>query len=96
MDNQLILSAALAEAQPLRYTPAGLPALDVVLTHESVQSEAGSQRQVKLSAKAIAFGTLAERLARQEIGSQWRLTGFVGAGRNGKGLVFHIQDMQRI
>ncbi len=96
MDNQLTLRAALGEAQPLRYTPAGLPALDVVLTHESVQSEADGQRQVKLSVKAVAFGTLAERLARQAIDSQWQLRGFIAAGRNGKGLVFHIQDMQGI
>ncbi|AVO48309.1 primosomal replication protein N [Melaminivora suipulveris] len=95
MVNQLDLRAALAEAQALRYTPAGLPAIDVVLTHESVQAQAGSQRQVKLSAKAVAFGTLAERLARQAIGSQWRFRGFIAAGRNGKGLVFHIQDMQQ-
>jgi len=96
VDNQLDLRAVLAEAQSLRYTPAGLPALDVVLTHESTQSEAGSQRQVKLAARAVAFGTLAERLARQAIGSQWRFRGFIGGGRNGKGLVFHIQDMQEI
>jgi len=93
--NQLHLHATLAEAQPLRYTPAGLPAIDIVLAHESVQSEAGGPRQVKLTAKAIAFGTLAERLARQAVGSQWRFGGFMAAGRNGKGLVFHIQDMQQ-
>ena len=40
MDNQLTLRAVLAEAQPLRHTPAGLPAIDVLLTHESVQAEA--------------------------------------------------------
>ena len=96
MDNQLTLRAVLAEAQPLRHTPAGLPAIDVLLTHESVQAEAGSQRQVKLAARAIAFGTLAERLARLALGSQWQFCGFLAAGRNGKGLVFHIQDMQRI
>ena len=95
MDNQFALTATLAEVQPLRYTPAGLPAIDVVLAHESVQSEAGADRQVKLTTKAIAFGVLAERLARQALGSCWRIRGFMAAGRNGKGLVLHIQEMQQ-
>ena len=95
MTNQLTLSAVLAEIQLLRYTPAGLPALDLRLEHESVQSEAGERRQVKASVRAIAFGALAERLARQATGSEWTLRGFVAAGRGGKGLVFHIQDIQQ-
>ena len=95
MDNQLVLKAVLAEVQPLRYTPAGLPAIDLQLAHESKQNEAGGVRQVKLSTRAIAFGALAERLARQAVGSSWRFRGFVAAGRNGKGLVFHIQDIQQ-
>ncbi|PWW45937.1 primosomal replication protein N [Melaminivora alkalimesophila] len=95
MDNQLILKAAIAELQPLRYTPAGLPALDLRLEHASVQEEAGERRQVRLTARAIAFGALAERLARQAIGSTWALRGFIAAGRNGKGLVFHIQEIQQ-
>jgi len=93
--NQLVLSAAIAEIQPLRYTPAGLPALDLRLEHASGQVEAGEKRQVRLAAKAIAFGTLAERLARQAEGSHWTFRGFLAAGRNGKGLMFHIQDIQQ-
>ena len=79
---------------PLRYTPAGLPALDLRLEHESEQADAGVRRLVKASIRAMAFGSLAERLARQTLGSCWSLQGFVAAGRGGKGLVFHIQDIQ--
>jgi len=95
VNNHWTLTACIAEAQPLRYTPAGLPALDLRLEHESQQSEAGAGRQVKASVKSIAFGTLAERLARQALGSAWIFQGFLATGRGGKGLVFHIQDIRQ-
>lgn len=93
--NQLVLTAAIAELSALRYTPAGLPALDLRLEHESLLQEAGQDRQVKASAKAVAFGALAERLAKQAIGSSWRFQGFVATPRNGKSLVFHIQEFSQ-
>jgi len=95
VNNHWVLTACIAEVQPLRYTPAGLPALDIRLEHESLQREAGADRQVKASVKALAFGALAERLARQALGSVWRFQGFLATGRGGKGLVFHIQDIQQ-
>ena len=95
MNNHWVLTACIAEVQPLRYTPAGLSALDIRLEHESLQREAGADRQVKASVKALAFGALAERLARQALGSVWRFQGFLATGRSGKGLVFHIQDIQQ-
>ena len=95
MENHVALTACIAEAKPLRYTPAGLPALDLRLEHESRQPEAGAPREVKAAVKAVAFGALAERLARQAIGSIWTFQGFLASPRNGKGLVFHIQDVQQ-
>ena len=95
MKNQIALTACIAEVQALRYTPAGLPALDLRLEHESQQKEAGVQREVKAAIKAVAFGTLAERLARQALGSHWEFQGFLASPRNGKGVVFHIQDIQQ-
>ena len=94
--NTLVLSACIAEAEALRYTPAGLPALNLTLEHESEVSEAGGPRTVKVVVKAVAFGVLAERLAKQAIASRWKFSGFianVGQGaRQGKAVVFHIQD----
>ena len=90
--NQVVLSACIAEASALRYTPAGLPALDVRLEHESEIVEAGQQRQVKAAVKAVAFGSIAEALVKQSIGSAWRFTGFLATPRNGKHPVLHIQS----
>lgn len=93
--NQTILSARIAEAKPLRYTPAGLPALDLTLVHEADALEAGSRRQVKVEIRAVAFGTDAETLSRQAIGSGFRFTGFLAAPRHGKHPVLHVQSFQQ-
>ncbi len=93
--NSLVLTARIAEVQALRYTPAGLPALNIRLEHESDILEAGQTRQVKAALKAVAFGALAERLVKQAIGSDWRFSGFLASPRSSKSVVFHIQDISQ-
>ena len=93
--NQLVLTACIAELDALRYTPAGLPALNMRLEHESEVQEAGQTRQVKAAMKAVAFGAMAERLVKQAIGSTWRFNGFLATPRIGKHVVLHIQDFQQ-
>ena len=93
--NQLVLTACVAELGALRFTPAGLPAIDLRLEHESTVTEAAQPRQVKAALKAVAFGAVAERLARQALGSLWRFQGFLATPRNGKYPVLHIQDFQQ-
>ena len=95
MENRVLVTASLAEIKILRYTPAGLPAVDVVLEHRSMQAEAGQDRQVNALLKAVAFGSLAERIARQAVGSTWTFQGFLATPRNSKALVLHIQDIQQ-
>ena len=88
------MTACIAEAEPLRYTPAGLPALDMVLEHESSLEQAGQVRQIKAAVKAIAFGAIAERMQQQPLGSVWQFTGFLASPRLGKNPVLHIQDFK--
>jgi primosomal replication protein N len=94
--NSLELNARIAEVEPMRYTPAGLPALNCRLEHESQMQEAGGIRTVKMSIKAVAFGSDAERLAKQAIGSEWNFKGFLANARQGKSVVFHIQDFLQV
>lgn len=94
--NHVALTAGIVEANALRYTPAGLPALDLKLEHESVVEEAGQNRQVKAMIKAVALGVIAERLGAQPIGSVFRFTGFLATPRNGKSVVLHIQEFQQV
>jgi len=90
--NQLHLTANILEIEALRYTPSGLPALNLRLEHVSEITESGQLRQVKVNMKSVAIGTVAEQLAKQEIGSNWRFTGFLATPRGTKYVVFHIQE----
>jgi primosomal replication protein N len=93
--NQLVLTACIVELDAMRYTPAGVPALNLKLEHASSVVEAGQNRDIKAAMRAQAFGAMAEQLARQAIGSIWNFRGFVASPRNGKHVVFHIQDISQ-
>ena len=80
----------------MRYTPAGLPALNFSLESDTEIQEMGTKRQVKVSLKALAIGHLAESIGKQTLGSVWKFTGFLGAARLGKNVVFHIQEFVSI
>jgi primosomal replication protein N len=92
--NHVLLTARIIERKALRYTPAGLPALDLVLEHESDVTEAQLARKVKLDIKAVAIGSIAEQLNRQETGVPLCFAGFLGAPRNGRGVLLHITEIQ--
>ncbi len=94
--NAFLLTASVAEISAQRYTPAGIPALDLQLEHESDQIEAGQSRKVKLVVRALALGTEAETLAKTSIGKQAKFKGFMAATKNGKGMLFHITDIEFI
>jgi primosomal replication protein N len=95
--NRLQLTATLAALGQQRYTPAGLPAIDVELSHQSQVSEAGQLRTVNMSLVAIALGPMSERISRLALGAQAEFIGFLAPKslkQNGKQTVFHIQDFQ--
>jgi primosomal replication protein N len=89
------LTACIAEQAALRYTPAGLPALDLILEHASEVKEAGQNRKIQLKLRALAFGSLAETLVKQPVGSVWTFKGFLATPRQGKSVVLHIQEFQQ-
>ena len=91
--NRLVLSALLVERGALRYTPAGLPALDMSLKHESEVTQEGQPRRVSMEIKARAIGEITQRLARLELGSEHGFAGFLGSQRNGRGTVFHVTEL---
>jgi len=93
--NQLQLAAVVVQVQSLRYTPAGIPALNIVLEHDSEIVEMDTPRLVKLQLRAVAFGAHAEVLSRQGLDSACEFHGFLTNARNGKGVVFHIQDFSK-
>jgi primosomal replication protein N len=91
--NRLVLTAQLVEKNALRYTPAGLPALDFGLRHESQVTQNGASRQVSMDIKARAVGDITGALNGLELGSTRGFAGFLGSQRNGKGVVFHVTEL---
>ena len=79
--------------EPLRYTPAGMPLLSVVLRHVSEQVEAGMKRKVECEVNAVVLGNLA--LTSLKLGAQIIAQGFL-AKRSLKStqLVMHINDIK--
>lgn len=56
MENLFTLTAIIAGCAPLRYTPAGIPVLDIVLRHESWQEENGQRYLARLEMPAKIIG----------------------------------------
>ncbi len=88
--NRLVLSATLAERSAVRFTPAGLAALDLVLRHESEVSEDGTPRKVSMDIKAVALGGITRQVGAMALGSPASFAGFLASGRNGRGVIFHV------
>ena len=91
--NRLHLTAQLIERGILRYTPAGLPALDLSLKHESQVTQDGQPRKVWFEIKARALGEITAQVAGLQLGSTHSFAGFLSAQRNGRGIVFHVTEL---
>ena len=89
----MTLDARLQSRGALRFTPAGVPALDFELAHESTQVEAGSERRVACELAAVALGSVARQLAGVEPGAQMRCTGFLARRyRTGITVALHVNE----
>jgi primosomal replication protein N len=91
--NRVQLSASLAVRSDLRFTPVGVPVLELGLAHESAVAEAGAERALRFEVDAIALGDMAQRLARIDLGTKLNLTGFLAPrSRRSRRLVLHINE----
>jgi primosomal replication protein N len=91
--NSVTLDARLQSRGALRFTPAGVPALDFELAHESTQVEAGSERRVACELAAVALGPLARKIADVEPGAQIRCSGFLARRyRTGITVALHVNE----
>ena len=92
--NRLTFDALLTERGALRYTPAGIPAIECSLRHQSVQAEAGSERRVECELFAVAFGDVARKLAAIPVGSAVSCEGFLARRyRTGITVALHITHL---
>ncbi|MBI3068314.1 MAG: primosomal replication protein N [Betaproteobacteria bacterium] len=89
--NQVELSGELADIEPLRYTPAGIPLLSFRLAHRSRQVEAGFKRQVECEIAGVAMAEVAVAMSRLRVGSPVRVSGFLNRkNRMSSQLVLHV------
>ena len=88
-----MLAAQLIERGPLRYTPAGVEAMDCRLTQQTVAFEDGQPRRISLEIRALAIGAISRPLAAMALGSEGVFAGFLASARNGRGLLFHITSL---
>ena len=79
----------------MRFTPAGIPAVEFRLRHESEQAEAGGSRKIEAEIEAIAFETHARLIAAATLNTELKLQGFVAAkGRRSRKLLLHVTNVE--
>ena len=90
-DNRVAIAATLVERGALRYTPAGIPAIEMTLRHRSRQAEAGGARDVECELFAVAFGEVANAIAAVAPGATLSCRGFIARRyRTGTSLALHL------
>ena len=95
--NQVALSGELAQIEPLRHTPAGVPLLHFRLVHRSRQVEAGLKRQVECEMSGVAMAEVAVAMSRLKPGQAARVKGFLNRkNRMSAQLMFHATEAQAI
>lgn len=93
--NEIRLSARIIEKGELRYTPAGMPIIDLKIAHSSWQIEAGVKRQVEFQMEAVAMKELAQKLVNVEIDSSANFVGFLTRrSKSYSQLVLHINNLE--
>ncbi|OGA50283.1 MAG: primosomal replication protein N [Betaproteobacteria bacterium RIFCSPLOWO2_12_FULL_62_13] len=93
--NTVALSGELAEVEPLRHTPAGVPLLSFKLAHKSWQIEAGYKRQVDCVMNAVAMGEVAVTMSRIQQGHTVSVEGFLNRkNRMSAQIVLHVTKAQ--
>ena len=92
--NRLVIDGQLVELESLRYTPAGVPRMEMKIRHASTRSEAGIQRQVQCEVPALALGEAAEQAALLKPGQQVKVEGFLAQrSLRSRQLVMHIDKI---
>jgi primosomal replication protein N len=95
--NRFTLDATLVARDALRYTPAGIPAIECTLEHRSLQDEAGGRRKVECEMHGIAFGEIATALGACALGSYIRCDGFIARRyRTGTSVALHVTGFEHI
>ena len=93
--NTTVLTGTLIGREELRYTPAGMPALNFRIGHASEQVEAGRPRSVNLEIEGVALGEVAEKLSRVPLQGEYSFEGFLALrSRQSRLPVLHVNRFE--
>jgi len=89
--NHLKLTARLIARDAVRYTPAGLPVLNLQLQYQGEVDEAGVPRKVEMQILAIAIGSICQTIELMQMGQLANFEGFLAhKSLRSQALIFHI------
>lgn len=95
--NRYEVQGVISELSPLRYTPAGVPVLEFLLSHESEVTEANQPRRIAFMLTVVAMGDLAQMTGTMSLGCKVRLQGFLAPVRkDSQKYRLHAQHIQQI
>lgn len=95
MQNRLILTAIVVREEALRYTPAGVPVLEIWLRHQSQQQEANVNRTVRCEIQAMMVGETARYFAGKLLNIHLSVAGFLcQRGLRNPQLILHIEHAE--
>ena len=75
--NTTVLDGKIVSRDALRVTPGGVATLNLMLMHQSMQTEDGHEVQVEVDMNAVAFGALANEMDSVKVGDAVSLKGFL-------------------
>ena len=88
-----MLSGVILKVEPIRYTPAGLPVLQMELDHRSEQMEVGIPVKIEFAMKVKVVGEIAQEIARLPVGTEIAVKGFLArASRRSDATVLHVNS----
>jgi primosomal replication protein N len=79
--NQLRISGLISSCSPIRYTPAGLPVLEIKLDHNEAVIQAGVSRDVQCEVSVVVVGDLAQMWKTSALGEEVEVVGFISPAR---------------
>ena len=95
--NRLEVEGQVLEQSPVRYTPAGVPVLEFLLSHESEVFEAGVPRRIAFSLQILVMGDLVQMAGTIGLGTTVRIQGFIAPVRkDSPKFRLHAQRIQQI
>ncbi len=95
--NRLDVQGQVTELSPVRYTPAGIPVLEFLISHESEVTEAGQPRQLAFVLPVLAMGDLVQMAVTMGLGQAVRIQGFLAPVRkDSPRFRLHAQRIQQI